>query len=194
MPGMPAAVHSEREGLLAYLTQQRDGLKYAAFGLTDQEIRETPTRSALSLGGLLKHAAHTEREWITTMLGRAAGTDQQVYADTFSLADGDTLASLVADIDTVAAETEAAVLGLPDLDVTVQLPPAPWFPTDADGFSARWILLHVIEELARHAGHADIIREHIDGATVYELLAAAEGWPETDWLKPWQRRPAEAVS
>jgi hypothetical protein len=47
-------------------------------------------------------------------------------------------------------------------------------------------LLHLLEELARHAGHADIIREHIDGATMYELMAGAEGWPETDWLKPWR--------
>jgi hypothetical protein len=50
----------------------------------------------------------------------------------------------------------------------------------------RWVLLHLIEELARHAGHADIVRESIDGATAYELMAAAEGWPETDWLKPWK--------
>ena len=47
---------------------------------------------------------------------------------------------------------------------------------------------HLINELARHAGHADIIRESIDGATMYELIAAIEGWPETDWIKPW--RPA----
>ena len=65
-------------------------------------------------------------------------------------------------------------------------PAAPWYPEDPEGFSARWILLHVFEELARHAGHADIIREHIDGATMYELMVAEEGWPETDWLKPWR--------
>ena len=71
---------------------------------------------------------------------------------------------------------------LDDLGDKVQLPAAPWYPHDPEGFSARWILLHVLEELARHAGHADIIREHIDGATMYELMAGAEGWPETDWL------------
>jgi hypothetical protein len=47
-------------------------------------------------------------------------------------------------------------------------------------------VLHLIEEVARHAGHADIVRESIDGATMYELMAAAEGWPETEWLKPWR--------
>jgi hypothetical protein len=48
------------------------------------------------------------------------------------------------------------------------------------------VLLHLIEEIARRAGHADIIREAIDGATMYELMAGAEGWPATDWLTPWQ--------
>jgi Protein of unknown function (DUF664) len=68
--------------------------------------------------------------------------------------------------------------------VKVQLQKAPWYPEHPEGFSARWILLHVIEEVARTRVHADIIREHIDGATIFQLMAAAEGWPETDWLKP----------
>ena len=50
----------------------------------------------------------------------------------------------------------------------------------------RWVLLHLIEEVGRHAGHADIVRESIDGATMYELKAAAEGWPASDWLQPWE--------
>jgi hypothetical protein len=47
------------------------------------------------------------------------------------------------------------------------------------------VLLHIIEETARHAGHADIVREAIDGATMYALMAAVEGWPATEWLTPW---------
>ena len=82
--------------------------------------------------------------------------------------------------------------GLDDLGTKVQLPKAPWMPSDPEGYSARWILLHIMEELARHAGHADIIREQIDGATMYALMAGIEGWPETEWLKPW--RPAERSS
>ena len=49
----------------------------------------------------------------------------------------------------------------------------------------RWVVLHLIEEIGRHAGHADIVRESIDGATMYELMAAVEGWPATEWLQPW---------
>lgn len=189
-----AAVETESAMLLTYLEQQRKGLKNAAYGLTEEEIRLKPTRSALSVGGLLKHAAATERGWNTTMLGRLDESDQQAYADNFTVTDADTLETLRDGIDRAAAEMEAAVESLADLDVRVQLPPAPWFPPDPNGVSARWILLHLIEELARHAGHADIIREHIDGATTFELLAAAEGWPETDWLKPWRRRDAPAAA
>ena len=68
----------------------------------------------------------------------------------------------------------------------------PWFPDDVDAWSVRWVLLHLIEEIARHAGHADIVREAIDGATMYELMAAAEGWPATEWLQPWQ--PSDQAS
>ena len=55
----------------------------------------------------------------------------------------------------------------------------------------RWVALHLIEELTRHAGHGDIIRESIDGATMYELMAGVEGWPETDWIKPWKATGVE---
>ncbi len=74
-----------------------------------------------------------------------------------------------------------------ELDQLVPVPKGvPWFPDDVEAWSVRWVLLHVIEETARHAGHADISRESIDGATMYELMAGAEGWPATDWLKPWE--------
>ena len=62
---------------------------------------------------------------------------------------------------------------------------APWFPKDVDAWSVRWVMMHMIEELARHAGQGDVIRESIDGATMYELLAGLEGWPATDWLTPF---------
>lgn len=165
MPGTAPAVTTEREALTAYLVQQREGLKNAAYGLTEEQIRAKPTRSALSLGGLLKHAAVTERDWVATMLGRPEANDEQAYGDTFAVIESDTLAGLIDRFDEVARDTEAAVDSLTDLDVRVQLPSAPWFPSNPEGFSARWILLHLIEELARHAGHADILREHIDGAT-----------------------------
>ena len=63
----------------------------------------------------------------------------------------------------------------------------PWYPDDVDAWSVRWVLLHLIVETARHAGHADIVREAIDGATAFPLMAAAEGWPATPWMQPWEK-------
>jgi uncharacterized damage-inducible protein DinB len=186
MPGNPPSVDTEREALVVYLRQQRDGLKNAAYGLTEDQLRLRPTASALTVGGLIKHAASTELGWTQTMIGNPNHATERTYVDSFSLTDADTLPSISAEFDRVAAATEAAVAGLDDLGTKVQLPEAPWMPSDPDGYSARWILLHIMEELARHAGHADIIREQIDGATMYELMAGVEGWPETDWLKPWR--------
>ena len=79
-----------------------------------------------------------------------------------ALLDDETLAGLLAEYETVAAATDELVRTLPDLGATQPLPTAPWFPPNAR-WSARRALLHVIAETAQHCGHADIIRESIDG-------------------------------
>ena len=92
---------------------------------------------------------------------------------------------MLAFYDDVAAETERVIAGL-GLDDPVPVPQGvPWFPDDVDAWSVRWVLLHVIQETARHTGHADIVREAVDGATAFPLMAAAEGWPATPWMTPW---------
>mgnify|MGYP003788099115 CR=1 FL=1 len=86
-----------------------------------------------------------------------------------------------------AARTEKTITELGDLDHQIEIDHSvPWNSKDMTHWTVRWVLLHLIQETARHTGHADIIRESLDGATAYPLMAAAEGWPETDWLKPWQ--------
>ena len=193
MPGNPPPERDEADALLTYIAQQRDGLRYAAYGLTEEQIRLRPTKSALTVGGLLKHGVAMERMWVDILGGREGPEDaENAYEQGFEVSDEDTLESLLATGDEVMAATEATVAALDSLDVRVHLPPAPWYPDSPDGYSARWVLLHVLEELARHAGHADILREQIDGATMYELMAGAEGWPETEWIKPW--RPARETS
>ena len=79
----------------------------------------------------------------------------------------------------VARTTEKVVTDLPDLGTPLRATGqgVPWIPAGLV-WSPRWILLHLIEETARHAGHADIVRESLDGATCWTLMAAAEGWPE----------------
>lgn len=190
MPGQAPAVSDERELMLGYIAQQRDGLRNSAYGLTDEQARLTPSASSLSIGGLLKHVAEMERGWVDMVAGRerTGSTEDQAstYSDNFRLGPDETLADALAALDQVAAET-AEVVARVDLEQPVPVPKGvPWFPDDVDAWSVRWILLHLVEEIARHAGHADIVRESIDGATMYELMAAAEGWPATDWLQPWE--------
>ena len=192
MPAQAAVFTDERELLLAYLAQQRDGIRYAAYGLTEAQARLTPAASALSLGGLLKHVAAMERGWIDLVLQRQTSRHEAAAHDDegFRLRPNETLADVLAAYATVARDTEAVVRAIPDLHQAVPVPKGvPWFPADVEAWTVRWVLLHLMEETARHAGHADIIRESIDGATMYALMAAAEGWPATDWLQPWT--PAE---
>jgi len=187
MPGNVPPVADEREGLLAFLAQQRYVLTLAAYGLTDEQARMTPSSSQLSVGGLVRHVTATERAWMDrAMLRPVRGEGVDDYVAHFRMSQDQTLSGLLADYEAAARETEADVAQIPDLGRPVPVPrDAPWFPQDVDAWSVRWVLLHVIEETARHAGHADIIRESIDGATAFPLMAAAEGWPATQWLQPW---------
>ena len=186
MPGQVPALDDERELLLAYIDQQRDGIRYAAFGLRDEQARLTPTAGTLSIGGLVTHVTSMERGWIDLIVGRESSVGGEAgYEDGFRLAPDRTLAEALAALDEVAAETAAVVRGC-SLDDAVPVPKGvPWYPDDVESWSVRWILLHLVEEVGRHAGHADIVRESIDGATMYPLMAAAEGWPATDWMQPW---------
>lgn len=189
MASQPPPVADEREGLLRFLDNQRYVLRLAAYGLTDEQARRTPTRSALGIGGLVKHVAAVETMWIDLVLGvqpRFGAEAEAAHHDNFRLYEHETLAGVLAGYAAVADRTTRIVADL-DLGREVPVPKGvPWYPDDLEAWSVRWVLLHLIEETARHAGHADIVREHIDGATAFPLLAAAEGWPETSWLKPWR--------
>jgi len=186
MPGLVRPVTDERDALLAYLDQQRHVARIAAYGLTDEQARETPTPSALSVGGLINHLAHVERQWIRTLQGRDE-RDYETYAASFNIGPDETLRDVLADYERAAEETAAAIAAVADLGQPVPIPKGvPWFPQDVDAWSVRWILLHLIEETARHVGHADIVREAVDGATAFSLMAAVEEWPESPWLKAWR--------
>ncbi|MCC9309775.1 DinB family protein [Kitasatospora sp. RB6PN24] len=161
----------ERSALLGFLQQQRAALRFAVFGLTDEQAWSVPSTSELSLAGLLKHAAVTERRWVLAALAGRELPGLWPITDPgaeFQRAEGDTVDALLANWEKAAAETEEVVAALPSLDV-------PCANAQAAQWSARWVLLHLIEETARHAGHADVIRQSIDGAHSWELMAKAEG-------------------
>jgi len=185
MPGTVAPVEDERDGLLAYLAQQRYVLRLTAYGLTDEQARASVGPSALSVGGLIKHVASVETGWIDIVLLRPSD-DANDYENGFRLLPDETLDGVLAGYEEVAAHTETVIADIADLGQPVPVPQGvPWYPADVDAWSVRWVLLHLIQETARHAGHADTVRESLDGATAYPLMAAAEGWPATPWMEPW---------
>jgi hypothetical protein len=186
MPGLVPPITDERELFLSFLAQQRDALRYAAHGLDDTDAGSRPTVSQLCLAGLVKHAAAVERAWTTflTTGDSAVFAASDDYEDGFSLAAGETMADVLAGAEGQARVTEAIVRGLEDLSAPLPATTdvVPWIPAGLV-WTPRWVLLHLIEETARHAGHADIIRESIDGSTCWALMAAAEGWPAQEWLE-----------
>lgn len=89
-------------------------------------------------------------------------TDPSFWVDGWKLIGDETLESVLADREKIAAHTEEVVRALPSLDASHPLPEAPWF-TPGTSWSARRVLLHLVGEISQHSGHADIIRESIDG-------------------------------
>lgn len=162
----------ERDDLVETLDRHRGLLRYTVRGLTDEQARLRPTASELCLGGLIKHVSATEKRWVDFILNgpRAmAGPDPadpnadwSEWANLFVLLEDETLTGVLADYEKVAARTDDLVRSLPDLDAEQPLPSAPWFPPGAR-WSARRVLLHLVAETSQHAGHADILRESIDG-------------------------------
>lgn len=162
----------ERATLLETLAKHRMLLRHTVANLSESDARRRPTASALTLGGILKHVEGVERGWVDFILtGEVAGAedwerlasdpDAAVERDDFALADEDTLESLLARYTATAARTDELVATV-DLDLSHPLPPAPWFPA-GQRWSARQVLAHIVGETAQHSGHADIVRESIDG-------------------------------
>jgi uncharacterized damage-inducible protein DinB len=166
----PETIIGERADLLDTLGKHRFFLRHTARDLTDEQAAQRSTVSALCVGGLIKHVASVERSWCRFILdgpsSMTSGSDPSSYeehAKSFQMLPGETLAGLLQEYDEVARETDELVRTLPDLDASHPLPEAPWFPPGAR-WSARRVLLHIVAETSQHAGHADIIREAIDGA------------------------------
>lgn len=170
--GAAPAVDAERADLLAMLAKHRHFLRYTTRDLTDDQAGRRTTVSELTLGGLIKHVAATEEHWAGFIVHGpspagdfSAMTEEDVarWAAQFRLLPGETLAGVLARYDDVAARTDGLVRTLPDLNVAHPLPEAPWF-TPGERWTARRVLMHIMAETAQHAGHADIIREALDGA------------------------------
>ncbi|WP_324615794.1 DUF664 domain-containing protein [Streptomyces sp. NRRL S-118] len=122
--------------------------------------------SELTLGGIVKHLARGERVWTQIMVkGDGELPEGMLDLGQYRMAEGETLAALLEEYRAAARATEEAVAALADLDRSVPLPTTPWSPPEPVHWTARRILLHLLRETAHHAGHADIIREALDGAS-----------------------------
>ncbi|MEH1164211.1 DinB family protein [Micromonospora sp. CPCC 205539] len=154
----------ERADLLQTLRRHRGFLLHTVDGLTDEQAATRTTVSELCLGGLIKHVAGTEERWLRFAVGGAEEMqrEQVDWVGQFRMAPGETLAGLVERFQQVANETDELITTL-DLDAAHPLPQAPWFEPGAS-WTVRRVLLHLIAETSQHAGHADILREAIDGS------------------------------
>ncbi len=164
----PTALSTERQDLLESLRRHRFFLTVPARGLSDEQAGTRSTVSELCVGGILKHVTQCERNWVDFILdgpeammhGNGDWSPEDWEAG-LRMLPGETLEQILADYDAVARRTDELVATV-DLDASQPLPSAPWFEP-GKRWSARRVLLHVIAETAQHAGHADIIRESIDG-------------------------------
>lgn len=182
-----STLDGERADLITELATARSALIRTTHGLSDEQAAERPTASALCLGGLIKHVASMEEAWMrfavegpaamgyelpdgVTWADLAAGAAREVpqwlidHQNDFRMLPGETLAGILERYAQVAARSEEIIAGLPDVSATHPLPKAPWHEPGAV-HSVRRVLIHVIAETVQHAGHADILRETLDGRT-----------------------------
>jgi hypothetical protein len=167
------ALTGERADILETLAVHRQFLRHTVQGLTDDQARQRTTASELTLGGLIKHVAEVEKGWADFIVdgpGSMGGgsdwsepTPEQIeqYRAGFQLLPDETLDGVLARYEEIARRTDELVATV-DLDLSHPLPEAPWFPKGATR-TARRAFLHIVAETAQHAGHADIIRESLDG-------------------------------
>ncbi|MEU2074727.1 DinB family protein [Streptomyces sp. NPDC058128] len=174
---VPTEAHGDERGaLLNFVEAQRAAIRRSLLGLTEEQAASRPSASELSLSGLLKHVAEVELNWLrlAQQQPNERQRSQETWDEGFRLVGGETIPEIVEFWAGVAKETEEYIRSVPSLDDTFPLPKAPWFPEDGR-VSVRWMLLHLVQEAGRHAGHADVIRESLDGKGSFELIAAEQG-------------------
>ncbi|WP_457029398.1 DinB family protein [Kitasatospora sp. P5_F3] len=159
----PSRVADERASLTEFLDYQRQTLMMKCAGLTPDQLRTRAVPpSAMSLLGLVRHLADVERSWFLNVVA-----DQGVRSYWGRLPDGSHAEFEVAEADPerafavwreVCEQARAVVAGVGSLDTAT-------YAEDGQPYSLRYVLTHMIEEYARHNGHADLLRELIDGST-----------------------------
>lgn len=165
-PAEPAEAPNERRGLEEFLDFYRAVLRRKVEGLDSGALNRTVAASNLTLGGIIKHLSLVEAQWfVEDILGEElaepwASIDWKTDPDwDFDSAADDTPDYLLALHSKACDQSREILAGINDLNTLVARE-----PSSGERFNVRWVLIHMIEEYARHAGHADLIRESIDGS------------------------------
>jgi uncharacterized damage-inducible protein DinB len=151
----PRLVADEITTVRRLLQFQRESLVRKVADVSDEDARRSPVSSGTSLLWLMKHMSRAERIWV---MGRFSGMEGSVPDD--AVESGDTLAAAVVDYQQTWREVDEIVLSASGLDERARIS-----DSESRGVNLRWILMHLLEETSRHAGHADILRELLDGST-----------------------------
>jgi Protein of unknown function (DUF664) len=151
--GPPPTRADEKATLLGFLDHLRTAIANKAAGVPEPQVRTAGVPSGTNLLGLVKHLTHVERSYFL-------GEPTDDWAGTFRPSPDETVDGVLAGYRDAVARANAVVEACPDLTL-----PAPRAPGRKRAPSMRWVLVHMIEETGRHAGHADILREQVDGST-----------------------------
>ncbi|WP_226832286.1 DUF664 domain-containing protein [Brachybacterium sp. FME24] len=191
MPFLTADVTGERDSLATFAAQQIDQVATTLHGLTREQIIQTPSASGMSLGALARHVILiSEGSAMRIAAAPEMGPEPERTPAQFqaegtiaagAVREEDTPESLIAELHRTGEQLAAAIRAA-DPETEGPYPDQPWFE-GRKIWTVRWYALHQIEENARHAGHADILRESIDAKGAYEVnaLAAGEQWPPAGW-------------
>lgn len=149
----------ERTTLLGVLQRQRDLVAWKLKDASDQALNSVTTQSGMSLHGLVRHLTNVERSWLRDVFAGQHGlrydwTEDDPEAE-WRVPAGTTMDGLLAGYAEESRRCDAVVTAMSSLDVT----------SVHRDMSLRWILLHLVEETARHLGHIDVLREQADGST-----------------------------
>lgn len=172
-------VTGEKRELLTILTDQRNLFRITVRNLTEEQARQRTTVSALTLGGLVKHLASGTRGSTEQIIGRDenAAIDMAALAHDYDLLPDETFEGALAEFDAAVEAFDAAVVGVSSLDEMIPLPTAPWAP-EREWSTVRTIVLNKIREYAHHSGHADIIREALDGQSTMGAISEGQDWAD----------------
>jgi uncharacterized damage-inducible protein DinB len=187
-------VTDQKDDLHRYLQQARDALLWKLDGLSEYDIRRPLVPTGTNLLGLVKHVAATEAGYLGDTFGRPSpeklpDVDAEPNADLWATAD-ESRDDITGLYRRVWAHSDATIEALP-LDGIGHVP---WWPAPHDEVTLHRILIHMIAETHHHAGHADIVRELIDGAA--GLRPDATNLPDSDqaWWQAYRDRVEQAAT